>query len=85
MCRNSAPPGYVRSKPPERPKLGQLVPVIEAILESDKTAPPKQRHELRGKVSDGVNRAADLISATAFDSVFELYTVDDFRQLVLTF
>src|SRR6202521_4713340 len=44
MCRYSAPPGYVRSKPPERPKLGPLIPVIDAILESDKTAPPKQRH-----------------------------------------
>jgi hypothetical protein len=44
MCRYSAPPGYVRSKSPERPKLGPLVPVIDAILEADKTAPPKQRH-----------------------------------------
>jgi transposase len=44
MCRYSAPPGYVRSKAPERPKLGLLVPVIDAILESDKTASPKQRH-----------------------------------------
>jgi len=32
MCRYSAPPGYVRSKAPERPKLGPLVPVIDAIL-----------------------------------------------------
>jgi transposase len=44
MCRYSAPPGYVRSKAPERPKLGPLVPVIDAILEADKIAPPKQRH-----------------------------------------
>src|ERR1700674_4208753 len=44
MCRYSAPPGYVRSKPPERPKLGPLIPVIDAVLESDKAAPPKQRH-----------------------------------------
>jgi transposase len=44
MCRYSAPPGYVRSKAPERPKLGPLVPVVDAILEADKTAPPKQRH-----------------------------------------
>src|SRR5271166_3040038 len=44
MCRYSAPPGYVRSKAPERPKLGPLVPVIDAILEADKTAPAKQRH-----------------------------------------
>jgi transposase len=44
MCLYSAPPGYVRSKALERPKLGPLVPVIDAILEADKTAPPKQRH-----------------------------------------
>ncbi len=44
MCRYSAPPGYVRSKEPERPKLGPLVPVIDAILEADKAAPSKQRH-----------------------------------------
>jgi hypothetical protein len=44
MCRYSAPPGYVRLKAAERPKLGPLVPVIDAILEADKTAPPKQRH-----------------------------------------
>ena len=44
MCRYSAPPGYVRTKAPERPKLGPLLPVIDAILEFDKTAPPKQRH-----------------------------------------
>jgi hypothetical protein len=34
----------VRSKAPERPKLGPLVPLIDAILEADKTALPKQRH-----------------------------------------
>ena len=44
MCRYSAPPGYVRTKPPEKPKLGPLIPVIDAILEADKSAPPKQRH-----------------------------------------
>jgi hypothetical protein len=44
MCRYSAPPGYVRSKEPERPKLGPLLPVIDAILDADKAAPPKQRH-----------------------------------------
>src|SRR5215212_984897 len=44
MCRFSAPPGYVRSKPVARPKLGPLIGVIDAILEHDRTAPPKQRH-----------------------------------------
>jgi transposase len=44
MCRFSVPPGYQRTKPPERPKLGPLTPVIDAILASDSSAPRKQRH-----------------------------------------
>jgi transposase len=44
MCRFSTPPGYVRSKPPGKPKLGALIPVIDAILAADVMAPPKQRH-----------------------------------------
>jgi transposase len=44
MCLFSAPPGYVRTKPPGKPKLGPLIPVIDAILAADVTAPPKQRH-----------------------------------------
>src|SRR6202163_4587534 len=47
MWRYSAPPGYVRSKAPERPRLGPLVPVIDAILEADKTAPPKLARNCR--------------------------------------
>ncbi len=44
MCRYSMPPGYTRSKPAEKPKLGPHVAVIDAILEADRTAPVKQRH-----------------------------------------
>ncbi len=44
MCRFSLPPGYTRVKPVAKPKLGTLVPVIDAILEADGTAPVKQRH-----------------------------------------
>ena len=44
MCRFSLPPGYVRQRPAEKPKLGPLIPVIDAILETDRTAPVKQRH-----------------------------------------
>jgi len=44
MCRFSLPPGYVRTKPVEKPKLGPLLPVIDAILDADRTAPVKQRH-----------------------------------------
>ena len=44
MCRFSLPPGYTRTKPVEKPKLGPLLPVIDAILEADRTSPVKQRH-----------------------------------------
>jgi transposase len=44
MCRFSMPPGYVRQRPAEKPKLGPMIPVIEAILEADRTTPVKQRH-----------------------------------------
>ena len=36
--------GLVRQRPAAKPKLGPLIPVIEAILEADRTAPVKQRH-----------------------------------------
>lgn len=37
MCRFSLPPGYTRTKPVEKPKLGPPMPMIEAILEVDRT------------------------------------------------
>ena len=44
MCRFSLPPGYTRTAPVAKPKLGALLPVIDAILDGDRTAPVKQRH-----------------------------------------
>lgn len=44
MCRFSLPPGYTRTKPVAKPKLGPLLPVIDAILAADGDAPVKQRH-----------------------------------------
>jgi transposase len=44
MCRFSLPPGYTRTKPVVKPKLGPLLPVIDAILETDRAGPVKQRH-----------------------------------------
>ena len=32
MCRFSLPPGYTRTVPISKPKLGALLPVIDAIL-----------------------------------------------------
>ena len=36
MCRFSLPPGYTRTLPISKPKLGALLPVIDAILEADR-------------------------------------------------
>lgn len=47
MCRFSLPPGYTRTKPVGKPKLGMLLPVIDEILTSDQAAPIKQRHSAK--------------------------------------
>src|SRR6201985_680096 len=44
MLSISVPPGYLRSRPPARPKLDPFVGVIDAILVEDKGRPVKQRH-----------------------------------------
>ena len=44
MCRFPVPPGYVRTKPPGKPKLGPFISAIDTILAGDVMAPPKQRH-----------------------------------------
>ena len=44
MMRFSVPRGYVRSKPPVRPKLDPFISIIDKILADDKTRPKKQQH-----------------------------------------
>jgi len=44
MLKFSVPPGYVRTKPPFRPKLGAFTGAIDAIMLADKDRPKKQRH-----------------------------------------
>ena len=44
MFRFSLPPGYMRTAPVAKPKLGGLLPVIATILDADRIAPVKQRH-----------------------------------------
>jgi transposase len=38
------PPGYRRKAPRRKPKIEPFLPIIQEILESDRTAPKKQRH-----------------------------------------
>ena len=35
MMKFSVPPGYLRSKPPVRPKLDPFIPIIDKILDDD--------------------------------------------------
>ena len=44
MMRFTAPPGYVRTKPPAKPKLDPFIAVIDRILFDDKSRPRKQQH-----------------------------------------
>ena len=44
MMKFSVPPGYVRKKPPAKPKLDPFIPVIDGILRDDKSRPKKQQH-----------------------------------------
>ena len=43
MYRFSLPPGYTRTKPVEKPKLGPLLPVIDSVLQADQAASAKQQ------------------------------------------
>jgi transposase len=44
MVKFSVPPGYVRKRPPARPKLDPFILVIDGILVDDKSRPKKQQH-----------------------------------------
>src|SRR3990172_2103473 len=44
MMSFSVPPGYVRSKPPVRPKLDAFIAIIDKILADDKSVHKKQHH-----------------------------------------
>src|SRR5437764_2109056 len=44
MMMFSVPPGYVRTKPPVRPRLDPFIAIIDKILSDDKGRPKKQQH-----------------------------------------
>src|SRR4051794_5695066 len=44
MMKFSVPPGYVRKKPPPKPKLDPFILVIDQVLKDDKSRPKKQQH-----------------------------------------
>jgi hypothetical protein len=44
MMKFTAPPGYVRTKPPAKPELDPFIPVIDRIRFDDQSRPRKQQH-----------------------------------------
>jgi len=44
ILEHSSPPGYQRTRPPKKTKIGPYLNRITEILEQDKTMPKKQRH-----------------------------------------
>ena len=44
ILANPEPPGYRLAAPRGKPKVGEFLGVIDEILETDRTAPPKQKH-----------------------------------------
>src|SRR5476651_1638039 len=44
ILAHEEPPGYRRVKPPARPTIEPVLPIIRRILDGDAKAPKKQRH-----------------------------------------
>src|SRR5882762_7208998 len=44
ILTHAEPPGYRRVKPPRRPTIEPVLPILRQILDDDTKAPRKQRH-----------------------------------------
>jgi transposase len=47
ILNHEEPPGYRQRQARAKPRLDPFLPVIQEILEQDKTSPPKQRHTIK--------------------------------------
>ncbi len=86
MLSFSVPPGYRRSAPPRRPKLGPFTGIIDRILEDDRTSHRKQRHTAK-RIFDRsyVRKLVTELSGGVFgylDSVLERHSFDEFGELI---
>lgn len=64
MMSFSVPPGYVRSKPPVRPKLDAFTAIIDKILVDDKSRPKKSSSTRRSGSSSGCAASTALPAAS---------------------
>ena len=47
ILTHEEPPGYRRVKPPRRPTIEPVLPILRQLLEADAKAPRKQRHSAK--------------------------------------
>jgi len=72
---NSQPPGYQRTKPIQKAKIGPYIDRIKAIIEADKEVHKKQRHTAK--------RIWELLQADGFDGGYTIVK-DAVRQIKKT-
>jgi transposase len=72
---NSQPPGYHRTKPIEKTKIGPYIKRIKAIIEADKKVHKKQRHTAK--------KILELLQADGFDGGYTIVK-DAVRQIKKT-
>lgn len=75
ILHNSLPPGYQRTKPARKSKIGPYLDRIQEILKQDKTLPKKQRHTAK--------RIMERLRSEGFDGGYTAVK-DAVRQLMLT-
>ena len=63
ILKHAVPPGYRRNGPPARPKLDPFIPLINQILEEDKSRLKKQqRHTSKGRVASITGQARSTLT-----------------------
>ena len=67
ILAHPAPPGYQMAAPRPKTKVGPYVAVIDAILEADREAPPKQRHTAKRIFEAPEQPYTRALMAAAFD------------------
>jgi transposase len=72
---NSQPPGYQRTKPIEKTKIGPYVDRIKSIIEADKQMPRKQRHTAK--------KILEILQSDGFDGGYTIVK-DAVRQIKKT-